>query len=64
MLKSLALLAFTIISNHTGQKKAPTGEGGGGERGIRTLENEYTPYTVSNRAPSANSDISPHEINT
>jgi hypothetical protein len=31
----------------------------GGERGIRTLETALTAYTISNRAPSTNSDISP-----
>ena len=37
---------FLIVSN-------------GGEIGIRTLETALTVYTISNRAPSAISDISP-----
>ncbi len=31
----------------------------GGEKGIRTLETVLAAYTISNRAPSTNSDISP-----
>ena len=31
----------------------------GGEQGIRTLEHPFRCYTISNRAPSASSDISP-----
>ncbi len=31
----------------------------GGEMGIRTPETALTVYTISNRAPSANSDTSP-----
>src|SRR5690554_6840160 len=31
----------------------------GGERGIRTLETPVEAYTISNRAPSTNSDSSP-----
>src|SRR5699024_6613698 len=31
----------------------------GGERGIRTLETAFAAYTISNRAPSTNSDSSP-----
>ena len=31
----------------------------GGERGIRTLEGSFPPYSLSRRAPSASSAISP-----
>ena len=34
----------------------------GGEMGIRTPETALTVYTISNRAPSANSDTSPDSI--
>lgn len=34
----------------------------GGEQGIRTLEHPFRCYTISNRAPSASSDISPHSV--
>ena len=32
---------------------------GGGERGIRTLDGTFAPYSLSRRAPSASSAISP-----
>ena len=35
----------------------------GGEQGIRTLEQVIARYTISNRAPSTNSDNSPNNEN-
>ncbi len=37
------------------------GHKNGGERGIRTLERDFSRYSLSRRAPSADSAISPHE---
>ena len=51
-------------SNPLQQKKETTPYGivsfSGGEQGIRTLEQGLARYTISNRAPSTNSDNSPY----
>ena len=44
---------------HTVTKRGPVPCKNGGERGIRTLERAFTRYSLSRRAPSANSAISP-----
>ena len=58
----LIFFCFPLIKNRSRKPLCIKAFGFGGEQGIRTLEHPFRCYTISNRAPSASSDISPHSV--
>ena len=61
--KGLEPLTFWFVAKHS-IRLSYWRKKNGGEKGIRTLGAVIATHTISNRAPSASSDISPYLLGT